>query len=534
MESSPKEETVPGKGGADMEEKVEKNEATAAATPSPAENPSSTSESTEQESDKKADGEGNAEPGANDGGDEAAVPAPTTTTTTTDTKPTYTPGGGGRGGGRFYRGGGRSGRRHNHHRSRGVYHSDEGSDKSRRVYVGNLSWDVTWRELKDHMKSTGFDVTRADVMASPDGRSKGAGIVEFATEEGARAAVEKLNDTELMGRQIFIREDREDGSSGGYYVQQVAAGHGGGPARHGASGDAQNRRCYVGNLSWDVAWQDLKDHMRAAGDVAYAEVMTEGDGRSKGCGIVEYSTPEEAQAAIQTLSETELKGRTIFVREDRETSGGGGGPPSSGGGGGGGGGGGYRSHQNTSVYVGNLAYETTWMELKDHMRAAGNVDQADVLVGDDGRSKGCGIVQYQRPQDAARAIRELQKSILNGRPIFVREDREAGGRSSGYRNAGANNTGGGGDADEGNTVSGSQLFVRNLSYDTEWKDLKDHFAQCGDVERADVMTGPDGRKKGFGIVRFYNEADAQAAIRKLNGVELQGRALDIKIDRKAN
>ena len=36
------------------------------------------------------------------------------------------------------------------------------------------------------------------------------------------------------------------------------------------------KRIYVGNLSWQVSWQDLKDHMRQAGEVIYADVMTEG------------------------------------------------------------------------------------------------------------------------------------------------------------------------------------------------------------------------------------------------------------------
>lgn len=428
---------------------------------------------------------------------------------------------------------GRGARRHTPYggKNRAVYHSTAGdtSDSSCRVYVGNLSWDVTCVELAEHMKTTGSEVTRADVLASPDGRSKGCGIVEFATAEGASRAVLTLNDTELMGRQIFVREDREDGSGGGYYTQQPAGAVTGDEDNSNggavAAADGQNRRVYVGNLSWEVAWQDLKDHMRESGEVIYAEVMTEADGRSKGCGIVEYATSEGAKEAIATMTDTELKGRMIFVREDRET-----------GSGGGVGGGGFKQagggRGGTSVYVGNLAYETSWQDLKDHMRKAGNVDQANVLQQDDGRSKGCGIVVYQNQRDAARAIRELQNSLLDGRPIFVREDREqGGGRGRGNRqNRGKSDNN---FSESSSSTPGTQLFVGNLSWDTNWRDLKDFFSKCGEVERADVAEAPDGKKKGFGTVRFFNAKDAANAIEQLNGMELQGRDLLVRIDNKA-
>jgi RNA recognition motif-containing protein len=258
--------------------------------------------------------------------------------------------------------------------NRAVYHQADNSDPSCRVYVGNLAWEVSWMDLKDHMTAGGCEVARADILASPDGRSKGCGIVELTSAEEAQKAL-LLNDTDLMGRQIFVREDRENGSGGGYYTQKSGGGApaggrragGAAPARPASGGEKQNCRVYVGNLSWEVAWQDLKDHMRDAGEVVFAEVMTEGDGRSKGCGIVEYSTPEEAKEACTTLSDTELKGRMIFVREDRETS-------SGGGGGGAGQQSGFRG-TGTSVYVGNLDYDISWQDLKDHMRGAGNVDQ---------------------------------------------------------------------------------------------------------------------------------------------------------------
>jgi len=135
----------------------------------------------------------------------------------------------------------RNGRRSHPYKKR----EDNGNAQGRRVYIGNLSWGVSWQDLKDHMREVG-EVTRADIMTGTDGRSKGCGIVEYTSKADAKKAVLTLTDTELDGRKIFVREDREERVS--------RSGNRSYP-------DTQGRRVYVGNLSWDVAWQDLKDHM---------------------------------------------------------------------------------------------------------------------------------------------------------------------------------------------------------------------------------------------------------------------------------
>ena len=101
--------------------------------------------------------------------------------------------------------------------------------------------------------------------------------------------------------------------------------------------EISTNRLYVHNLSWRVSWQDLKDHFRQAGDVIHTKILTEGPGgRSKGCGIVEMDTVDSAANAIEMLNDTDLQGRNILIREDREDNGG------RQGFGGGGGGGGFR------------------------------------------------------------------------------------------------------------------------------------------------------------------------------------------------
>ena len=89
---------------------------------------------------------------------------------------------------------------------------------SNRVFVGNLSPSTTSQGLKEHMIrifiSDMGDVKYAKVYQNRHGNS-GSGIVEFSIVEGAKAAIQILNDSVLDGRNILVREDRGDGTGGG-------------------------------------------------------------------------------------------------------------------------------------------------------------------------------------------------------------------------------------------------------------------------------------------------------------------------------
>jgi cold-inducible RNA-binding protein len=69
-----------------------------------------------------------------------------------------------------------------------------------------------------------------------------------------------------------------------------------------------------------------------------------------------------------------------------------------------------------------------------------------------------------------------------------------------------------------------KLFVGSLAWETTEDELRDLFAQFGEVEEAIIITDRDsGRSKGFGFVTFVNDEDADKAIEALNGSDLKGR-----------
>lgn len=73
-----------------------------------------------------------------------------------------------------------------------------------------------------------------------------------------------------------------------------------------------------------------------------------------------------------------------------------------------------------------------------------------------------------------------------------------------------------------------KLYVGNLSYNTTDASLKDAFASMGQVESANVITDKmTGRSRGFGFVNMVNDAEADVAIEKMNGSDLEGRKLTV-------
>jgi len=73
---------------------------------------------------------------------------------------------------------------------------------------------------------------------------------------------------------------------------------------------------------------------------------------------------------------------------------------------------------------------------------------------------------------------------------------------------------------------GNKLYVGNLAYSVGDENLQQRFAEFGTVTSAKVMMDRDsGRSKGFGFVEMSSPAEAQAAIRGLNGQSIDGRAI---------
>src|SRR5215471_5829605 len=99
----------------------------------------------------------------------------------------------------------------------------------------------------------------------------------------------------------------------------------------------------------------------------------------------------------------------------------------------------------TKLYVGNLPFQTTSDELRDHFAQAGSVESASVVEDRmTGRSRGFGFVEMATPEEAAAAIEQLNGKEFAGRNLTVNEARPRTDRGPGGGYGGGGNGGGGG------------------------------------------------------------------------------------------
>ena len=120
-----------------------------------------------------------------------------------------------------------------------------------KIYVGNLSYEVTEDDLREALKEFGQVESVAIIKDRDSGQSKGFGFVEMASKDEGQAAIDGLNGKELKGRALNVNEARprneNRGGGGGYGGNRGGyggnrGGYGGGSGGYGGSRGGQSGR----------------------------------------------------------------------------------------------------------------------------------------------------------------------------------------------------------------------------------------------------------------------------------------------------
>ncbi|KAK1160096.1 UNVERIFIED_CONTAM: hypothetical protein FKN15_045482 [Acipenser sinensis] len=178
-----------------------------------------------------------------------------------------------------------------------------------RIYVGNLPADVQERDVEDLFYKYG---KIRDIELKNNRGTIPFAFVRFEDPRDAEDAVHGRNGYGFGDSKLRVEYPR---SSSSKFNGPMAGG-----APRGRFGPPSRRsefRVIVTGLPPSGSWQDLKDHMREAGDVCFADVQRDGEG------VVEFLRREDMEYALRRLDRTEFRshqGETAFIRVHGERS----------------------------------------------------------------------------------------------------------------------------------------------------------------------------------------------------------------------
>jgi nucleolar protein 4 len=178
------------------------------------------------------------------------------------------------------------------------------------------------------------------------------------------------------------------------------------------------------------------------------------------------------------------------------------------------------NHARSTLFIRSLPADTTNDTLADHFSQTFPIKHSVVVTDKDtGKCKGYGFVTFADHEDARRALEEFNGSTFQNSKIKVdyaeRRQREEGGPVKPGRA-------------QKEPPQSSKLIVRNLPWSiNSTETLTKLFLSFGKINQAIVPKDHEGKLKGFGIVMLRGRKNAEHALEKLNGKEVDGRTLAV-------
>ncbi|XP_052692372.1 polyadenylate-binding protein 4-like [Crassostrea angulata] len=210
------------------------------------------------------------------------------------------------------------------------------------------------------------------------------------------------------------------------------------------------------------------------------------------CIKIDMASCEDPEAAEKIERQAELKEKFERIRMER-----------------------INRYQGVNLYIKNLSDNIDDERLRKEFAQFGTITSAKVMATEDGRSKGFGFVCFRSPEEAAKAIVEMNEKIIEARPLYValaqrKEDRKAHLASQYMQRTSSR------DMPEHRIGPGVNLFIKNLDKSIDDEKLREEFSQFGTITSAKVMTKND-KSKGFGFVSFSSPEEASTAISEMHG-----------------
>ncbi|XP_056447949.1 embryonic polyadenylate-binding protein-like isoform X3 [Gadus chalcogrammus] len=276
------------------------------------------------------------------------------------------------------------------------------------VFIKNMDDSIDNKALYDTFSAFG-NILSCKVVCDEKG-SKGYGFVHFETQEAANRAIETINGMLLNDRKVFVghfksRKERE--------------------SEFGAKA-MKFTNVYIKNFGEEYTDEKLKELFSKFGKTLSVRVMKDERGRSRGFGFVNYGNHMDAQKAVEEMNGKDLTGKILYVgraqkrterqgelkrkfdqiKQDR-----------------------IQRYQGVNLYVKNLDDTINDERLRKEFSPYGTITSAKVMT-DGCQSKGFGFVCFSSPEEATKAVTEMNGRIVATKPLYValaqrKEERKA-------------------------------------------------------------------------------------------------------------
>ncbi|XP_020644870.2 polyadenylate-binding protein 1-like isoform X1 [Pogona vitticeps] len=343
------------------------------------------------------------------------------------------------------------------------------------LYVGDLHPDVTEAMLYEKFSPAGPIMSIRVCRDVATRRSLGYAYINFQQPADAERALDTMNFEVIKGRPIRIMWSQRDPG-----LRKSGVGN-----------------IFIKNLDDSIDNKALYDTFSAFGNILSCKVVCDENG-SRGYGFVHFETHEAANRAIDTMNGMLLNDRKVFVghfksRREREAEYG------------------AKALEFTNVYIKNFGDDMNDERLKEIFSKFGNTLSVKVMVDNTGRPKGFGFVNFEKHEEAQKAVDDMNGKEINGRMLYVGRAQKRMERQSELKRKFEQIK-----QERVSRYQGVNLYVKNLDDGIDDERLRKEFSPYGTITSAKVMT-EGGHSKGFGFVCFSSPEEATKAVTEMNG-----------------
>ncbi|ANZ77385.1 BA75_05166T0 [Komagataella pastoris] len=267
------------------------------------------------------------------------------------------------------------------------------------IFIKNLDPAIENKTLHDTFSSFG-KVLSCKVATDENGNSKGFGFVHYESDEAAQAAIENINGMLLNGREIYVgphlaKKDRES------RFQEMIKNY---------------TNVFVKNFDTESTEDELRELFESYGPITSIHLQVDSEGHNKGFGFVNFAEHDDAVKAVEALNDKEFKGKPLYVgraqkknervheltkkyEADRLEK--------------------LQKYQSVNLFIKNLDESIDDTRLEEEFKPFGTITSAKVMLDENGKSRGFGFVCLSTPEEATKAISEMNQRMVANKPLYV-------------------------------------------------------------------------------------------------------------------